>query len=54
MTPLSIKRRSIAAGACLLLGLLSAGLNAAAPARHDVLIDMFVWLQSERGNGAGE
>ena len=43
MTTLSIKRRSIAAGACLLLGLLSAGLNAAAPARHDVLTDMFVW-----------
>ena len=43
MTALSIKRRSIAAGACLLLGLLSAGLNAAAPPRHDVLIDMFVW-----------
>src|SRR4051812_10579586 len=37
-----IKRRSLAAGACLLLGLLSSGLNAAA-ARHDVLVDMFVW-----------
>jgi ketosteroid isomerase-like protein len=42
MRVLPIKRRSIVAGACLLLGLLSAGLNAAA-ARHDVLIDMFVW-----------
>ena len=37
-----IKRRSLTAGACLLLGLLSSGLNAAA-ARHDVLVDMFVW-----------
>src|ERR1700704_4892770 len=37
-----IKRHSLAAGACLLLGLLSSGLNAAA-ARHNVLVDMFVW-----------
>jgi ketosteroid isomerase-like protein len=37
-----IKRRSLTAGACLLLGLLSSGLNAAA-VRHDVLTDMFVW-----------
>jgi ketosteroid isomerase-like protein len=43
MTALSIKRRSVVAGACLLFGLLSAGLNYAAPARHDVLTDMFVW-----------
>jgi hypothetical protein len=43
MTALSIKRRVIAAGASLLLGLLSTGLNAAPPARHDVLVDMFVW-----------
>lgn len=43
MTALSIKRRSLTAAACLLLGLLSAGLNAATAARHDVLIDMFVW-----------
>jgi ketosteroid isomerase-like protein len=42
MTALSIQRRALAAGASLLLGLLSCGLNAAA-ARHDVLIDMFVW-----------
>ena len=43
MATLSIKRRAVAAGACLVLGLLSSGLNAAAAARHDVLVDMFIW-----------
>jgi ketosteroid isomerase-like protein len=43
MTALSIKRRAVATGAGLVLGLLSAGLNAATAARHDVLTDMFVW-----------
>jgi hypothetical protein len=43
MSPVAIKRRTIAAGACLLLGLSSAGFSAAAVARHDVLVDMFVW-----------
>jgi len=43
MATLSVKRRSLAAGACLLLGMLSSGLNAAAAAKHDVLVDMFVW-----------
>lgn len=43
MSALSIKRRAVAAGACLVLGLLASGLNAAVAARHDVLIDMFVW-----------
>jgi len=43
MSTLSIKRRAVAAGACLVLGLLSSGLNAAAAVNHDVLIDMFVW-----------
>jgi len=43
MSTLSIKRRAVAAGACLVLGLLSSGLNAAAAVSHDVLIDMFVW-----------
>jgi ketosteroid isomerase-like protein len=43
MTALSIKRRCLTAAACLVLGFLSAGLNAATAARHDVLIDMFVW-----------
>jgi ketosteroid isomerase-like protein len=42
MTALSIPRRAIVAGASVLLGLVSCGLNAAG-ARHDVLIDMFVW-----------
>ena len=43
MSALTFKRRSIAAGAGLLLGLLFSGLNAAAAAKHDVLVDMFVW-----------
>lgn len=43
MPALSIKRRAVAAAACLMLGLLSSGLNAAAAARHDVLVDMFNW-----------
>lgn len=38
-----IKRRSIAAGTCLLLMLLTPFFAAAAAARHDVLVDMFVW-----------
>src|ERR1700753_2842587 len=42
MTTLSITRRTLAAGASILFGLLSCGLNAAA-ARRDVLVDMFVW-----------
>jgi len=43
VSALTFKRRSIAAGAGLLLGLLFSGLNAAAAAKHDVLVDMFVW-----------
>jgi len=43
MSALSIKRRVVAAGVCLVMGLLSSGLNAAPAARHDVLTDMFVW-----------
>jgi len=43
MTALSIKRCCLAAGTCLVLGFLWAGVNAAPAARHDVLIDMFVW-----------
>jgi len=43
MSTFAIQRRTIAAGACLLLGLLTAGVSAAAAARHDVLVDMFVW-----------
>jgi hypothetical protein len=43
MTRPSIQRFFIAASACLLLGLMSAAPMSAAPARHDVLIDMFVW-----------
>src|SRR3569833_176256 len=42
MTAPSIQRRALAAGASLLFGLLSCGLNAVA-VLHDVLIDMFVW-----------
>ena len=37
-----IKRRTVAASLCVLLGLFSCALDAAAT-RHDVLIDMFVW-----------
>jgi ketosteroid isomerase-like protein len=43
MSTFAIQRRTIAAGACLLLGLLIAGVSTAAAARHDVLVDMFVW-----------
>ena len=43
MSTFAVQRRTIAAGACLLLGLLTAGVSAAAAARHDVLVDMFVW-----------
>jgi ketosteroid isomerase-like protein len=42
MSAFPINRRSIAAGACLALVLLTSGFAAAA-ARHDVLVDMFVW-----------
>ncbi len=38
-----VKRRTIAAGACLLLVLLTPVFAAAAAARHDVLVEMFVW-----------
>jgi ketosteroid isomerase-like protein len=38
-----IKRHTIAACSCLLLGLLTSGLNVAAAVQHDVLVDMFVW-----------
>ena len=41
MTALSIQRRALTAGACLLLGLMSSGLNALP--HRDVLVDMFVW-----------
>ncbi|HWM67626.1 MAG TPA: hypothetical protein VNO35_13655 [Steroidobacteraceae bacterium] len=43
MSTFAVQRRTIAAGACLLLGLLTAGTGAAAAARHDILVDMFVW-----------
>jgi ketosteroid isomerase-like protein len=43
MPAFPIKRRSIAAGTCLLLVLLTPVFTAAAAARHDVLVDMFVW-----------
>jgi ketosteroid isomerase-like protein len=43
MSTFAVQRRTIAAGACLLLGLLIAGIGAAAAARHDILVDMFVW-----------
>ncbi len=43
MSAFPIQRRSIAAGACLLLVLLAPVFAAAAAARHDVLVDMFVW-----------
>jgi ketosteroid isomerase-like protein len=42
MPAFPIKRRAIAAGALLVPALLSSGLAAAA-ARHDVLVEMFVW-----------
>jgi hypothetical protein len=42
MSAFPIKRRAIAAGALLVPALLSSGLAAAA-ARHDVLVEMFVW-----------
>lgn len=50
-----IKRRNLAAGACLLPGLLSPGLAAAA-ARSDVLVDMFVWWNAayKRKDGFSE
>jgi ketosteroid isomerase-like protein len=43
MPAFPIKRRSLAAGTCLLLVLLTPVFTAAAAARHDVLVDMFVW-----------
>ena len=42
MSVFSIQRRALAAGAFLAPVLLTTGF-AAAPARHDVLVDMFVW-----------
>lgn len=42
MPVISIKRCLLAAGACLALVSLTSGFAAAA-ARHDVLVDMFVW-----------
>jgi ketosteroid isomerase-like protein len=42
MPAFPIKRRILAAGVCLVLVLLASGFAAAA-ARHDVLVDMFVW-----------
>src|SRR5580698_5737209 len=43
MSEFSSKRRAIAAGACVLLGLFTAGSGATATRSHDVLVDMFVW-----------
>jgi ketosteroid isomerase-like protein len=43
MSAFPIQRRSIAVGACLLLVLLAPVFASAAAARHDVLVDMFVW-----------
>lgn len=42
MSALPAKCRALAAGVCLALMLLSPGLTAA-EARHDVLVEMFVW-----------
>ena len=56
MSRSAIKRRTLAAGACLLLGLASSGFSVAAAGRHDVLVDMFVWWNAayKRNDGFTE